>query len=134
MLIESIGDFLQTPADAALVEMVRQFKREEHFVVAEAESSSWVSSWPLFGEFKNARRGLLLQPDQTDGDVILKTSLTRAKRADFPEGRGVIVAGGKTRRVQVALAPASVRVQRLSRSVSAERGTRESAESAPRRC
>ena len=110
VLIESIGDFLQTPADGALVEMVRVFKREEHFVVAEAESSAWVSSWPLFGEFKNARRGLLLQPDQTDGDVILKTSLTRAKRGEFPEGRGVVVAGGKTRRVQVALAPASVRV------------------------
>ncbi|WP_137845693.1 FtsK/SpoIIIE domain-containing protein [Microbacterium sp. 2FI] len=110
VIIESIGDFLQTPADGALVDMVRQFKREEHFVVAEAESSSWVSSWPLFGEFKNARRGLLLQPDQTDGDVILKTSLVRAKRADFPEGRGVVVAGGKTRRVQVALAPASTRV------------------------
>jgi len=111
VIIESIGDFLQTPADAALVEMVRQFKREEHFVVAEAESSAWVSSWPLFGEFKNARRGLLLQPDQTDGDVILKTSLTRGKRGEFPEGRGVIVGGGKTRRVQVALAPASVRAR-----------------------
>nr|WP_208382485.1 FtsK/SpoIIIE domain-containing protein [Microbacterium ulmi] len=109
-IVESIGDFLQTPADTPLVDMVRQFKREEHFVVAEAESSTWVSSWPLFGEFKNARRGLLLQPDQADGDVILKTSLTRAKRADFPEGRGVIVGGGKTRRVQVALAPALSRV------------------------
>ncbi|SIT87484.1 FtsK/SpoIIIE domain-containing protein [Microbacterium sp. RU33B] len=104
VLIESIGDYLQTPADTPLVDMVRQFKREEHFVVAEAESSSWVSSWPLFGEFKNARRGLLLQPDQADGDVILKTSLPRVKRGDFPEGRGVLVGGGKAGRVQVALA------------------------------
>ena len=86
MLIESIGDFLQTPADAALVEMVRQFKREEHFVVAEAESSSWVSSWPLFGEFKNARRGLLLQPDQTDGDVILKTLAVAREAGRLPRG------------------------------------------------
>ncbi len=104
VIIESIGDFLQTPADAPLVDLVRQMKREEHFAVAEAESSSWVSSWPLFGEFKNARRGLLLQPDQADGDVILKTSLPRTKRGDFPEGRGVIVGGGKAGRVQIALA------------------------------
>ena len=110
VLIESIGDFLQTPADTPLVDLVRQIKREEHFVAAEAESSSWVSSWPLFGEFKNSRRGLLLQPDQSDGDVILKTSLARAKRADFPEGRGVIVGGGRTRRVQIALAEASALV------------------------
>ena len=66
--------------------MVRQFKREEHFVVAEAESSAWVSSWPLFGEFKNARRGLLLQPDQTDGDVILKTSLGARQACGLPRG------------------------------------------------
>ncbi|WP_243075607.1 FtsK/SpoIIIE domain-containing protein [Microbacterium sp. SS28] len=110
VIIESIGDYLQTPADAPLVEMVRQFKREEHFVVAEAESSAWVSSWPLFGEFKNSRRGLLLQPDQSDGEVILKTSLSRAKRSDFPEGRGVVVARGKTRRIQVALADADAPV------------------------
>mgnify|MGYP006333346937 CR=1 FL=1 len=104
VIIEQLGDFLQSSADAPLVDLVRAIKREDHFAVAEAESSSWVTSWPLFGEFKSARRGLILQPDSTDGDVILKTSLPRIKRAEFPVGRGMLVASGAAIRVQLALA------------------------------
>src|SRR5690606_3761916 len=104
VIIEQLGDFLQSPADAPLVDLVRAIKREDHFAVAEAESSSWVTSWPLFGEFKSARRGLLLQPDSTDGDVILKTTLPRLKRSEFPVGRGMLVASGGAMRVQLALA------------------------------
>jgi S-DNA-T family DNA segregation ATPase FtsK/SpoIIIE len=104
VIIEQLGDFLQSPADAPLVDLVRAIKREDHFAVAEAESSSWVTSWPLFGEFKSARRGLLLQPDSTDGDVILKTTLPRLKRSEFPVGRGMLVSSGAATRVQLALA------------------------------
>ena len=107
VIIEQLGDFLQTPADGPLVDLVRAIKREDHFAVAEAESSSWVTSWPLFGEFKSARRGLILQPDSTDGDVILKTSLPRLKRAEFPVGRGMLVSSGQAMRVQLALVGAT---------------------------
>ena len=83
VLIESIGDFLQTPADAALVDMVRQFKREEHFVIAEAESSAWVSSWPLSGESRPRVADCSCSPtDRRRRD--LKTSRTRAKRRTSP--------------------------------------------------
>lgn len=104
VIIEQLGDFLQTAADNPLVDMIRTAKRSDHLVIGEAESSSWTSSWPLLGEFKNARRGLLLQPETMDGEVIVKTSLPRMTRAEFPEGRGVMVASGKFQRVQMPLA------------------------------
>ena len=50
-----------------------------------------------------ARQGRLLQPDQTDGDSVLRTALPRLRRADFPPGRGVHVRSGQVRTVQVAL-------------------------------
>lgn len=110
VVVEQIADFLQTPADNPIVDMIRAIKRSDHFIVAEAESSSWSSSWPLLGEFKNARRGLLLQPETIDGDVVLKTSLPRMQRAEFPQGRGVLVSGGKFVRVQLPLASVPVPV------------------------
>jgi len=103
VVIESIGDFLQTPADSAIVELARAAKRSDHLVIAEAEMSAWGSSWPLMGEFKNARRGLLLQPDTVDGDIILKTALPRVNKSEFPAGRGMYIAKGKSARVQLPL-------------------------------
>ncbi|MEK8225699.1 hypothetical protein NKG05_05835 [Oerskovia sp. M15] len=73
VFIEGINDFLQSPADAPLVELVKTVKRHGHLVVAEAESSGWSSAWPLMTEFKNARRGLLLQPDGAESELLLKT-------------------------------------------------------------
>ncbi|WP_234698518.1 FtsK/SpoIIIE domain-containing protein [Lacisediminihabitans changchengi] len=103
VIIESIGDFLQTPADSAIVELARAAKRSSHLVIAEAEMSAWGSSWPLMGEFKNARRGFLLQPESVEGDILLKTALPRLNRAEFPPGRGMYIAKGKFARVQLPL-------------------------------
>ena len=104
VFIENIADFLQTPADASIVDLVKAVKRSEHFLVAEAETAAWSASWPLFAEIKNARRGLLLQPDSIEGDILLKTPLPRANRSEFPPGRGMFVARGKVARVQLPLA------------------------------
>ncbi|WP_223691851.1 FtsK/SpoIIIE domain-containing protein [Leifsonia poae] len=103
VFVESIGDFLQTPADSPIVELVRAVRRSDHLLVAEAESSAWGSSWPLLGEVKNGRRGLLLQPDSVEGDLLLKTPLPRLNRAEFPPGRGMYIAKGTSARVQVPL-------------------------------
>lgn len=103
VIVESIGDFLQTPADSPIVELVRAVRRSDHLLVAEAESSAWGSSWPLLGEVKNGRRGLLLQPDSVEGDLLLKTPLPRLNRSEFPPGRGVYIAKGRFARVQVPL-------------------------------
>ncbi len=103
VFVESLGDFLQTPADSAILELTRAVKRSDHFLLAEAETSAWGSSWPLFGEIKNARRGLLLQPESVEGDILLKTALPRMNRSEFPPGRGVFIAKGKFARVQLPL-------------------------------
>ncbi|MGN6327257.1 FtsK/SpoIIIE domain-containing protein [Pseudolysinimonas sp.] len=103
VVIESLGDFLQSAADGPIVELAKAAKRSEHLVMAEAESSAWGSSWPLMGEFKNGRRGLLLQPDSVDGDLLLKTPLPRLQKSEFPPGRGMYIARGKFARVQLPL-------------------------------
>jgi len=101
VVIESIAEFLQTPADAPLVELIRRARRHEHLVVAEHDVAGWNGSWPLLAEVKSARRGLLLQPDPAEGDILLKTSLPRAPRAEFPPGRGLFVERGRAVRIQV---------------------------------
>ncbi|WP_233201960.1 FtsK/SpoIIIE domain-containing protein [Cryobacterium sp. Y11] len=103
IVIENLANFLQTPADAVLVELIKQVKRSDHFLVADGETASWNSSWPRFAEMKNTRRGLLLQPDTIEGDILLKTPLPRLNRAEFPPGRGMMVSGGKVVRVQLPL-------------------------------
>ena len=103
VVIEQIGDFLSTSADSALVEMIKAVKRSDHLLIAENESGGWGSSWPLLQEVKAARTGFLLQPESLEGDTILKTSLPRVSRGDFPPGRGFFVARGKAVRVQLPL-------------------------------
>ncbi len=102
LVIEGASDFLSTPADAPLVELVKALKRGDHFVLAESETSTWSSSWPLLAELKSSRRGFAIQPDQQEGDLIFRTSFPRAKRSEFPPGRGYLVQAGKVRRVQLA--------------------------------
>lgn len=103
VVIEAISDFLGTPAEAPLTEVIKQAKRNGHFVLAEADSSSWGSSWPLVVEVRSGRRGIALQPDQMDGDLLFRTAFPRVARAEFPPGRGLAVQAGKVRRVQVPL-------------------------------
>jgi S-DNA-T family DNA segregation ATPase FtsK/SpoIIIE len=103
LVVESLNDFLSTPADAPLVELFKAIKRSDHLVIAEAETGSWGSSWPLLAEIKNSRTGFVLQPESIDGELLLKTPLPRSSRSDFPEGRGYFVARGRAVRVQLPL-------------------------------
>lgn len=103
VVIEQIADFLSSSADSALVEMIKAVKRSDHFLLAESETGGWGSSWPLLSEVKSARTGFLLQPESIEGDTILKTSLPRVSRGEFPPGRGYFVARGKAVRVQLPL-------------------------------
>jgi len=104
VVIEGISDFLSTPADGPLVELIKALKRGDHLVIAESETSTWSSSWPLLAEMKSSRRGFAIQPDQQEGDLVFRTSFPRAKRSEFPPGRGYLVQAGKVRRVQLARA------------------------------
>ena len=97
---ESIADFLGTDAEFPLTELVNGCRRTAVTFAAESETSQWVYA-DLLNAFKNARAGLLLQPDQGDGDLLLKTTLPRTRRADFPSGRGYWVRAGRVIKVQV---------------------------------
>lgn len=101
LVVEAIGDFIGGPAEHVLTEALKAARRNDHFVLAEAETSAWGSAWPLVAEVRNGRRGLVLQPDQLDGDTLFRTSFPRMTRAEFPPGRGVVVESGRLRRVQV---------------------------------
>ncbi|WP_395725246.1 FtsK/SpoIIIE domain-containing protein [Nakamurella sp.] len=103
VVIEGLTDFLSGPAEMALQELVKVVKAGDHLLLADSETSTLTSSWPLVQSVRSARRGLALQPDQTEGDAIFRTSFPRITRAEFPPGRGLLVEGGKTRKVQIAL-------------------------------
>lgn len=103
IVIESLGEFLNTPADLPLVELVKAVRRNGHLAIAEAEASVWTSSWALFNEFKAGRRGILLAPDQAEGEAIMRTQFPRISRAEFPPGRGMYVDGGRVVRIQMPM-------------------------------
>ncbi len=103
VVIESLADLCGTVAESALDTLVRTCVRAEQFVVGESESSTWGQAYALSPPFKAGRRGLLLVPGDMEGDALLGTPLGRFKRAEFPPGRGFLVAGGRARKVQVAI-------------------------------
>jgi S-DNA-T family DNA segregation ATPase FtsK/SpoIIIE len=103
VVLESFPDFVTTAAETPLLDLVKLARRNGHLVIAEGETSAWSSPWPLIQEVRNGRVGLLLQPDQSDGDTILRTSLPRVRRTDLPPGRGFWVRGGRARKVQIPL-------------------------------
>ncbi|MFS0705039.1 FtsK/SpoIIIE domain-containing protein [Cellulomonas sp. 179-A 9B4 NHS] len=104
LVVESLADLLGGPAEQPLTEAVRAARRHDHLVIAESETSTWGSAWPLVAEVRGARRGLVLQPDHVDGDTLFRTPFPRMSRAEFPPGRGVLVESGRLRRVQVPVA------------------------------
>ena len=101
LFVESYPEFLQTPAETRLLEVVKAMRANGDFVVAEGEASTWTSSWPLLTEIRNARTGLLLQPEFTDGDAVLRTPLPRFKKGLPIPGRGYWVSGGRCSKVQL---------------------------------
>ena len=73
------------------------------FVIAEGETGTVGGSWPLLQAVKASRCGIVLQPDQMDGEMLFRTPFGRTTRAEFPAGRGLMVQGGRVHKVQVAL-------------------------------
>lgn len=103
IVIESIGDFLQGPAEMDLQDLIRAARVAGATVISEGETAVVGQSWPLFKEARASRHGIVLQPDQMDGDNVFGTSFGRMSRAEFPEGRGMYVRAGRASRVQLGL-------------------------------
>ncbi|MFT4108301.1 FtsK/SpoIIIE domain-containing protein [Propionicimonas sp.] len=103
LVLEGIGEFVGTPAEAVLTDLVKAGRRNGHLVVAEQDTSAWGSGWPLISEVRNSRHGLVMQPDSADGDILFRMALPRVRRSDYPPGRGVYVRAGRQWTVQVPL-------------------------------
>ncbi|KAA1421552.1 FHA domain-containing protein [Nocardioides humilatus] len=103
LVVEYLPDFVGSGVEQPLLKRIQAMRRAGCPVIAEAETPAWTSSWPLTMEIRNGRTGLLLQPDQADGESLLRTALPRIRRADFPAGRGFWVKGGAVAKVQLPL-------------------------------
>jgi S-DNA-T family DNA segregation ATPase FtsK/SpoIIIE len=103
VVIEALSEYLSTSADAPLTAMIKTLTRLGHTVIAEGETSTLGGAWPLLAAVKSARTGLALQPEQGDGALVYKTDFPRSRRADYPQGRGLLIEGGKVRLLQVAI-------------------------------
>ncbi|RIJ77493.1 FHA domain-containing protein [Nakamurella silvestris] len=101
VVVEALSDYIGTPAEQPMTEMIRAIKRNGHFLIAEGDSSSWGSSWGLVTEVKSARRGISLQMDHIETEGLFRTPVGRVSRAELPAGRGTFVNLGTSRRVQL---------------------------------
>lgn len=112
VFIENGGDFANGSADGPLATLAKACIADEQWFVVEGEVSTLTAGGyaGFLPVVKAARQGLALQPDQENGAGLFKTPFGRIARNDFPPGRGIYVAGGKTRVVQVALLPELVGV------------------------
>lgn len=103
VVVEGLPDLVGTDIEYPLTEILQLCRRGGHLVIADGETAGWSSSWQLLNEVRNARCGLLLQPDQPDGDAVLRVSLPRGRRSDFPPGRGYWIRSGVVMKVQMPL-------------------------------
>jgi S-DNA-T family DNA segregation ATPase FtsK/SpoIIIE len=104
VVLDGVGEFLNSDADYPLQDLLRACRSHGVFVIAEGETSDLGSSYPLLQVIKASRCGVVLQPDQGDGDSLFRTPFPRVSRAEFCEGRGMFVRAGRARRMQVAQA------------------------------
>ena len=101
IVLESAGEFVNGPADYQLTDLIKTARSAGNLIVSEGDTQSLTGSWGLLQALRFSRRGIVLQPDQMDGDMLLQTTFPRLKRADFPPGRGIQVREGRWARVQV---------------------------------
>ncbi len=102
LFFENITDFVDTELEDDLEVLIKTAIKQENFVVAESETSTWTSAYGLSKPLRAGRRGMILQPDDGDDD-LLNASFGRLRRGAYPPGRGFLVGGGRSRKLQVAL-------------------------------
>lgn len=107
VVIENIVEFVQGPADAVMLEMIKKVTANGHLVVSDGEPTPLSGLQPLIQAARASRVGIALQPEQADG-APFRAQFPRVRKADFPPGRGLYVAKGEPPVVvQVALAGSS---------------------------
>jgi S-DNA-T family DNA segregation ATPase FtsK/SpoIIIE len=102
LFIERLSEFTGTSAEFVLEPLIKAALKHEDFVVAESESSTWSQAYTLGQPLRAGRKGLIVQPDEGDGDVLLSTGIGRVRRGTFPPGRGFLIGHGRARKLHVA--------------------------------
>ncbi|PID97305.1 MAG: cell division protein FtsK [Actinomycetales bacterium] len=103
LFLDGVPDMGGSMYESRLASVVTEARRNGHLTCAEGELSGWSNGWDLPQELKSTRTGMLLRPDQMDGDSLLRTALPRCKPSDFPSGRGYWIKGGNAWKVQLPL-------------------------------
>jgi len=103
VIIDGLAELSVPPVDSALLELVKPLIAAGHLVVAEGDPSTLAGASMLLQALKISRYGFALQPDQLEGTSVYKTAFPRVTRGQFPIGRGLLVAGGRTAIVQIGL-------------------------------
>jgi S-DNA-T family DNA segregation ATPase FtsK/SpoIIIE len=102
VFVADYPEYISSKAEQLLVDVVKACRTNGHFLMAEGESAAWQGGLSsLLSEIKGNRTGLMLAPDSTDGDSVLRTSLPRFRKAEEPPGRGWWVQAGKATKVQI---------------------------------
>ena len=102
IILEDHASLLNGPAEQPVLDLLNLCRSNGVMVVADGEIGA-IGSWPLQTAVKAGRHGIILQPDQHDGDQIYKTPLPRVQRSDLPPGRGFYIRGGRAHLIQVAV-------------------------------
>jgi len=101
VIIEALGEWVNSLADDPLQTLIRACRSEGYLVIVEGEVSDFAGNYGLLAAVKSDRCGIVLQPDEINGDHVLGTEFPRVKRADFPQGRGMYAKSGRVMRVQM---------------------------------
>jgi S-DNA-T family DNA segregation ATPase FtsK/SpoIIIE len=100
LFIEDTASLATGPLEQDLMELVQAIGANAGGVIAESETGSWSQYSDLLKMLKGQRKGFLIQPDQGDGDALLRTDLPRTQRKDFSTCGGVLVLNGSATKVQ----------------------------------
>lgn len=103
VFVEHYPEFGASVAEMALHEAATLARRNGHPLFVEGEPGGFGGFQGFLSEVRQARTGLVLQPDQNDGDNLFRTPFPRVRRADFPPGRGLWVKGGRVAKVQLPM-------------------------------
>ena len=101
-VIEAAPELVGTPADAVLERLLKAMAPHGHLALVEGETSAMLSAYGFVNVVKSARRGLVLRPDQSDGNGLVRSAFPKISRTDLLDGRGLYIDRGRTYVVQVA--------------------------------
>jgi S-DNA-T family DNA segregation ATPase FtsK/SpoIIIE len=103
VFLEHLSDFSGSSVEYELDRILKLMIKQEQFVIAESETSTWSQAYTLGQPLRAGRKGIIVQPDDGDGDLLLNTPLGRIRRGTFPVGRGFLIGQGRARKLQVAV-------------------------------